>query len=340
MVKKFTRQDRQLVVKELEKIQKVTLEPFPVSKKLFSDANGKFYCIFGGTGDWHGVPAPLMAQIECNAPKTLFVIAKKYKTLINICVASAEAFVAHKNKLPRTSVGSFQFHTIVEEDGVRLREVPEVELKKISEIVLPSQGRGIGFGAGISKIINIDMLPSADLPKIENDEETTHSDIEAKLLLIGSYLGYRTFTPDKSKKSRYGKLGDLSSEEEIPTDYVPVRQLTSVKNIDLIWFDADGMPTHCFEVEHSSDVTKGLLRLYQIRKLRIKMFIVAASKAKNKFESELKKDPFYQVKEEYIFKSYKELEAFFDSVKRFTLLKDSFLVERQLPRQKRKKTHE
>ena len=340
MLQKFTTQDRQLVVKELERIQKAKLEPFPVSRKLFSDTNGKFYCIFGGTGDWHGVPAPLMAQIERNAAKTLLVIAKKYTTRINLCVASAETFVANKKKLPRTSVGGYQFHTVVEEDGVRLFQIPEVELKKVSEIVMPVQGRGPAFGSDVSKIINIDMLPSAKMPKLEDDEEATHSDIEAKLLLIGSYLGYRTFTPDKSKKSRYGRLGDLSSEREIPTDYVPARQLATVKNIDVIWFDADGLPTHCYEVEHSTDVTKGLLRLYQIRKLRIKMFIIAADKAKTKFETELKKDPFYQVKEEYIFKSYLELEDFFDSVKRFTLLKDSFLLEEQLSKPKKRKTNE
>lgn len=339
-MQKFTKKDRQLVIKELERIQKVKLEPFPVSQKLFTDKDSKFYCIFGGTGDWHGVPAPLMAQIERNASRTLLVVAKKYTTRINICVTSAEGFVANKIKLPRTRVGGYQFHTVVEEDGVRLFQIPEVELKKISEIVLPLQRRGVAFGSDISKIINIDMLPSAKMPRVEDDEEATHSDIQAKLLLIGSYLGYRTFTPDKSKKSRYGKLGDLNSEKDIPSDYVPDRQIATVKNIDVIWFDQDGLPTHCFEVEHSTDVTKGLLRLYQIRKLRIKMFIVAASKAKNKFEAELKKDPFHQVKEEYIFKTYLELEDFFDSVRRFTLLKDSFLLEQQLPKKKRSKANE
>lgn len=340
MLQKFTKQDRLLVIKELERIQKVVLEPFPVSQKLFVDENGKFYCIFGGTGNWHGVPAPLMAQIERNAAKTLLVIAKKYTTRINLCVTSAEEFVANKKKLPRTSVGGYQFHTIVEEDGIRLFQIPEVELKSISEIVLPIQGRSAAFGSDISKIINIDMLPSAKMPRVDDDEEATHSDIQAKLLLIGSYLGYRTFTPDKSKKSRYGRLGSLSSEKEIPNDYIPARQILTVKNIDVIWFDQDGLPTHCFEVEHSTDVTKGLLRLFQIRKLRIRMFIVAAEKSKNKFEAELKKDPFYQIKEEFIFKTYQQLEDFFDSVKRFTLLKDSFLLEQQLIKRKPSKPNE
>lgn len=340
MLRKFTKQDRQLVIKELEKIQKVALESFPVSRKLFSDKNGKFYCIFGGTGDWHGVPAALMAQIERNPTKTLLVIAKKYATRINLCVASAEKFVENKRKLPRTSVGGYQFHTVVEEDGLRIFQIPDFELKKISEVVLPLQSQTTVFGSDISKIINIDMLPSAKMPKVEDDEEATHSDIQAKLLVIGSYLGYRTFTPDKSKKSRYGKLGDLATEKDIPSDYVPERQIATVKNIDVLWFDQDGLPTHCFEVEHSTDVTKGLLRLYQIRKLRIKMFIVAADSSKTKFEAELKKDPFYQVKEEYIFKTYQELQEFFDSVKRFTVLKDSFLLEQQLPKRKPSKPNE
>ena len=63
----------------------------------------------------------------------------------------------------------------------------------------------------------------------------------------------------------------------------------TVKFIDVIWFDDEGFPTHGFEVEHATDITKGLLRLYQVHKLKIKMFIIAAEDNRGKFEREFKK---------------------------------------------------
>jgi hypothetical protein len=94
--------------------------------------------------------------------------------------------------------------------------------------------------------------------------------------------------------------------------------------IDVIWFDDEGYPTHAFEVEHTTDITKGLLRLYQTHKLRIKMFVI--SNQKNKFETEVSKMPFVKIKNEFIFKNYDELEAFFESVKKFKEMKDNFSI--------------
>lgn len=120
------------------------------------------------------------------------------------------------------------------------------------------------------------------------------------------------------------KLGDLASEDKIPEGAVPAISVDTVKMIDVIWFDEEGYPTHAFEVEHTTDITKGLLRLYQTRKLRIKMFII--SNQKNKFETEVSKSPFVAIKDEFIFKNYDELEEFFESVKHFKQVKDKFNI--------------
>lgn len=122
-------------------------------------------------------------------------------------------------------------------------------------------------------------------------------------------------------------MGDLCSEIEIPQDYIPQKQIDNIKYIDVIWFDEDGFPTHAFEVEYSTDVTKGLLRLYQVKKLKIKMFIIADESTKGKFQKEINKSPFHKIKEEYIFKNYQELDEFFNSVKHFTNLQQQFLNE-------------
>jgi hypothetical protein len=325
MKEKFLKEDRELVVQELEKIQKSSLNSIKPFRKLYRDEEGRYYCIFGGVNNWHGISHGIMKKIKKNPNKTLLVVAKKYRTRIDVCVGIAEKLLSNINNLPQTKTGGFQFHVVLTENGLYFLEIPDLKLPKISEIILTLKSPTKYELSEIKKIVNIDLLnKSIDS---ENEEELTHSDIQAKIILIGNLLGYRTFTPDKSKESRYGILGELCTEKDIPTDYIPPRKLKTVKYIDVMWFDYEGLPTHCFEVEHTTDVTKGLLRLYQIRKLKIRMFIIATEESRKKFDTELQKDPFYKIKEEYIFRTYPELKSFFDSVKKFVLEKGEFLNE-------------
>jgi hypothetical protein len=197
--------------------------------------------------------------------------------------------------------------------------VPDLFLNRVSEIPMPGYKRDLSRLEEVSRIINIE---------VDSKSSFTHSDLEAKLILIGSYLGYRTYTPDQSKQSVYGILGDLCSEKEIPENSIPKMHIDSARYIDVIWFDDEGFPTHGFEVEHTTDITKGLLRLYQVHKLRIKMFIVADESNKPKFLKEVQKNPFHKIQEEYIFRNYEELDEFFESVKAFSKTQKNFFAIR------------
>jgi hypothetical protein len=313
---KFTDKDRKLVLKELERIQKVKLIPVKSSRKLYLDESGLPFLIFGGGGDWHGITENGMAELGNYQKEGAFVVVKKYKTKMDINVGSLSVFFSNQNKLIRTKSKGFQFHCVTTEDGLFLEEIPDLYCNKISEIFFPNHKKDLSRLKEISKIINIEVA---------DDTPLTHSDIEAKLILIGSYLNYRTYTPDRGKNSIYGNLGDLCSEKEVPTESIPKISIDKVREIDVIWFDEEGYPTHAFEVEHSTDVTKGLLRLYQIHKLRIRLYIIAEEDKRTKFEKEVSVNPFYKIKEEYIFKNYQELDEFFESVKQFTKIQEKFL---------------
>lgn len=313
---KFTKEDRQLVIEELEKIQQSKLTPVNSSRKLFTDEKGMLYFLFGGKGEWHGIRPNAINELKNYGKEGALVIAKKYKSKIDLCVGSLSALIKNKNKLVSTKSGDLQFHTVLTEDGMYLEEVPDLYLNRVSEIRLPGFKRNLSRLEEISKIINIEVDVKAEL---------THSDLQAKLILIGSYLGFRTYTPDRGKNSIYGMLGELCSENEMPEGAIPKMHIDTVRYIDVIWFDDEGFPTHGFEVEHSTDITKGLLRLFQVHKLRIKMFIIAEEDNRAKFKKEVKKNPFYKIKEEYIFKNYEELDEFFESVKSFTKVQTKFL---------------
>ncbi|MDO9154274.1 MAG: hypothetical protein Q7U47_11355 [Paludibacter sp.] len=317
---KFVDLDRRILIDEIEKIQGIKLESIKPSRKLFKSSNNLLYLISGGTEDWHGINENIMSQLdilEAEKGEHVFMIAKKYRTQMDICVGSLSVFLNNKDKLIKALKGGFQFHCITTEDGLFIEEIPELYCNKVHTIYFPNHKKNVELHRYNASLLDIDIPVNAEL---------THTDVQAKLLLIGSYLNFRTYTPDKSKFSTVykNKLGDISTELDVPEGSIPSISLETVKLIDVIWFDDEGYPTHAFEVEHSTDVTKGLLRLYQSHKLRIKMFII--SNQKNKFETEVSKMPFVKIKNEFIFKNYDELEAFFESVKKFKEMKDNFSI--------------
>ncbi|GMO42562.1 MAG: hypothetical protein Ta2F_18450 [Termitinemataceae bacterium] len=316
VVEKFTDNDRKLVLAELERIQKTKLTQMKPSRKLFVDENGLPFLIFGGKEDWHGITKNGLDELQECKKEGAFVVVKKFRTKLDINIGSLSVFHSNLDKLSKTKTGTLQFHCVGTEDGLFIEEIPELYCNKIAEVLFPNHKKDMNRLEEISKIINIEVHDKMPL---------THSDIQAKLLLIGSYLNYRTYTPDKNKESIYGVLGDLCSEKEIPKDSIPAMSVDTVKYVDVIWFDEEGYPTHAFEVEHTTDITKGLLRLYQIHKLKIRLYIIAEEENKGKFEREILKSPFHKIKQDYVFKNYQELDEFFESVKNFAQIQENFL---------------
>jgi hypothetical protein len=165
-------------------------------------------------------------------------------------------------------------------------------------------------------------LPEIELPKIEVDK-LSHSDVQGVLLELGNMLGYDTYVADPSKTYMNKPLGDSATLKEIP-QFTYQRLLDTVKNIDVIWFEEE-FPKFCFEIEHTTGVTLGLLRLYQIRKLTdAKFFVIAPEEIISKFQTEISKDPFHQIRERYIFRSYRQLADMFECALIYHTVKDKF----------------
>jgi hypothetical protein len=138
-------------------------------------------------------------------------------------------------------------------------------------------------------------------------------------------LGYDTYSPDRSKEAYGQKLVGLITLEEIPQFTTP-SLLDTIKNVDVIWFE-DEFPVCCFEIEHTTGVTQGLLRLYQTSKLSTKLFVVAPTDVLKKFEREMNKIPFKKIRNQYIFRSYDDLVRFSHLAEDYTELKKKFFKE-------------
>ena len=71
------------------------------------------------------------------------------------------------------------------------------------------------------------------------------------------------------------------------------RIIQTAQRIDVIWLK-DDFPVYAFEVEHTTDITKGLLRLHQLTQFQTRLFIVSSKEMQRKFDVEISKTPFYQ----------------------------------------------
>jgi len=116
------------------------------------------------------------------------------------------------------------------------------------------------------------ILPKAKEERIETKKEeikphritiSAHESAQKALVELGNILGFDTYVPpeDRNRVVDGKRLGELTTLKELPQFTYP-RLLDTVKHIDVIWFKEE-FPVFCFEVEESTDVTKGLLRLYQ-----------------------------------------------------------------------------
>lgn len=151
----------------------------------------------------------------------------------------------------------------------------------------------------------------------------THTEAESILLQLGQLLGFDTYTPDPSEVAYEEPLSVYSTFKDLPP-FTHEDFLRTVKEVDVIWFKED-FPEMCFEIEHTTGVSLGLLRLYHIRKFNAKLFIVAPIEVKNKYDNEINKEPFRLIQNRYRFKSYEELAQFYDVAKFYEDIRKKFM---------------
>ena len=134
MVEKFDEFDRKRVVNELEKKLKCHFSKIGNSRTLFSDNAGNRYYVLGGVDNWHGIPKELIDIRDNSFKETFLIIAKRWKTKIEIFMASIEPLIENKDKLSPTNK-HYQFNIErIEENHLRIKQLQRYCPKKIAEI--------------------------------------------------------------------------------------------------------------------------------------------------------------------------------------------------------------
>ncbi|MGQ9513675.1 MAG: hypothetical protein ACUVTL_01255 [Thermoproteota archaeon] len=154
----------------------------------------------------------------------------------------------------------------------------------------------------------------------------SHEEAEYYLLELGRMLDYLPYTVDQSKTFQGKRLGDVALVQQIPP-FAGERDMTSAKEIDVIWFNQDENPEYCFEVEHTTDIVHGLDRLIQLQHLYVKFVIVAPEDKRSKYEALLQRVQYRRIRDRFRFISYDELASLFESAAPFHQLKTKLLGE-------------
>lgn len=235
-------------------------------------------------------------------------------------------------KLIRENGGSASL-SFLYENAHKYKRLPSGDWRKTLRGVLyrdVKRGRFIKVGLGVYAIPDFAVEDSAYASAvIEKNPQTfvksssdPHSLVQGMLLELGNYYTFLTYTWDKNKTFDGKRLGSIASLQQVPP-FTYSELLKIAEKIDVIWFGRKAkhiFPKHFYEVEHSTDFTKSLLKMLQLKDFDAR-FILCSWEARQKiFDSRLNEDPFAEIKRKFAFKSFELIaELYFSAIKHFEL---------------------
>jgi hypothetical protein len=160
--------------------------------------------------------------------------------------------------------------------------------------------------------------PELKLPKSEGTDDP-HGEQQGMLLQLGKFCAYETFTNSTDKTIRQFHGEPISRFATIRNDEgaLSALPLPKIRTADVIWMaeDDEGLyPRYAFEIENSTKVRSGLLRLLKIpERFHTRLFIIGSGDEEEKlFARYLNESPFRQHAHRFQFYRYNDVEAFYD----------------------------
>ena len=135
--------------------------------------------------------------------------------------------------------------------------------------------------------------------KYQEDYEAkdTHTGVQTKLVELGLKWGYEIWVPNSDRNKVLdcdNKLKESDLLKKIPMNYAD-SAVKIVKNIDVLWIRGNSMP-YAFEVEHSTSIYSGLLRLNDLNldlpDIKTKFIVVSDFERYEKFNKEIQRPTF------------------------------------------------
>jgi type II restriction enzyme len=169
------------------------------------------------------------------------------------------------------------------------------------------------------------------------DSDRTHTEVQGWLRDLGCALGFQVWIAANDRSRMFGdtKLSDHCLTQ-LPMSVAEAGDAVAL--IDVIWFEPDGRAAAAFEVEHTTSIYSGIVRLLDLANgtnlgNELPLFLVAPDKREEEVREQLVRPAFrrtsQQLRLRYV--PYGELEKHRDSMARFgTGLKAIEAIARQL----------
>lgn len=138
--------------------------------------------------------------------------------------------------------------------------------------------------------------------------EYTHSFYQGLVTEIGNLKGFQTFVPaqDKNKPFAQKKLSDLATLSQFH-QFTYKEVLRQAVTVDVTWFNERRYPSSFFEIEHSTDIHRSLLKFVELRDFRVNFYIVADIHRKAEYEDKLSLSAFTPIKKYVKFLNYDDV---------------------------------
>lgn len=136
-------------------------------------------------------------------------------------------------------------------------------------------------------------------------EKFNHSYYQGLLVEIGKLQNSITYVPAQDQHHLFleKELGEVSDLTIIP-NFTYEHLLRRARTVDVIWFNQRQMPTHFYEVEHSTDIKNSLSKFYELQDFFSSFYIVADLHRENEFKDKLSASIFSPIKNRVKFLNY------------------------------------
>ncbi len=128
-------------------------------------------------------------------------------------------------------------------------------------------------------------------------DSPTHTEIQYRLLNLGSQMGLNVWAPksDRSRQWNGARIADIPQLlDALPTQFDEITSRT-IENIDVLWLNKNAIVA-AFEVEHTSSIYSGLLRMSDLLTMQpnidIKLYLAAPDERYPKFKNEVPRPTF------------------------------------------------
>lgn len=132
-----------------------------------------------------------------------------------------------------------------------------------------------------------------------------HAYFQGLLVEIGHYKKSSTYVPPQDQHRLFldKELGELTDYKIIPK-FTYEFLLRRAKTVDVIWFNERRIPTHFYEVEHTTDIKNSLSKFYELQDFFASFYIVANSHRENEFKDKISASIFSSIKSRVGFITY------------------------------------